>query len=111
MSADKEGNEELVAVSDGYRTSIVTWEETLLNLKRRGLKKVPDSPLPMADWATVRPLPRSFLKSGSNDAESIRPQISSISFPKTCSQRRRRTSMTCTGLKTNNQHWQPTIIL
>jgi transposase-like protein len=41
MGADKEGNKGLVAVSDGYRESAVSWKETLLDLKRRGLQKGP----------------------------------------------------------------------
>lgn len=41
MGADKEGNKELVAVSDGYRESTISWKETLLDLKRRGLQSGP----------------------------------------------------------------------
>jgi transposase-like protein len=37
MGADKQGNKELVAVSDGYRESKLSWREILLDLKRRGL--------------------------------------------------------------------------
>lgn len=38
IGADKHGNKELVAVSDGYRESKISWKEILLDLKRRGLE-------------------------------------------------------------------------
>lgn len=41
MGADKAGNKELVAVIDGYRESTISWKDTLLDLKRRGLKQGP----------------------------------------------------------------------
>jgi putative transposase len=41
IGADKEGNKELVVVSDGYRESAISWKETLLDLKRRGLQRGP----------------------------------------------------------------------
>jgi len=37
MAADKYGNKELLAVSDGYRESKISWKELLLDLKARGL--------------------------------------------------------------------------
>ena len=37
MGADEHGNKELVAVSDGYRESTASWQEMLLDLRRRGL--------------------------------------------------------------------------
>jgi putative transposase len=37
IGADKHGNKELVAVSDGYRESKISWKEILFDLKRRGL--------------------------------------------------------------------------
>lgn len=37
MAADKYGNKELVAVTDGYRESTIGWKELLLDLKARGL--------------------------------------------------------------------------
>jgi len=37
MAADKYGNKELIAVSDGYRESKISWEEILLDLRARGL--------------------------------------------------------------------------
>jgi len=37
IGADKYGNKELVAVSDGYRESKISWKEILLDLKQRGL--------------------------------------------------------------------------
>jgi len=37
IGADRYGNKELVAVSDGYRESKISWKEILLDLKRRGL--------------------------------------------------------------------------
>ena len=37
MAADEHGNKELVAVSDGYRESKISWRELLLDLKARGL--------------------------------------------------------------------------
>jgi len=56
MGADKGGNKELVAVSDGYRESTISWKETLLDLKRRGLQRGPH--LSIADgglgyWAAL----------------------------------------------------------
>jgi len=41
MGADADGNKELIAVSDGYRESKISWKELLLDLKRRGLKQGP----------------------------------------------------------------------
>jgi transposase-like protein len=41
MGADKAGNKELVAINDGYRESTISWRETLLDLKRRGLRHGP----------------------------------------------------------------------
>ena len=41
MGADTEGNKELIALSDGYRESKIAWQEMLLDLKERGLQKMP----------------------------------------------------------------------
>lgn len=41
IGADAEGNKELLAVSDGYRESTLSWKEMLLELKKRGLKESP----------------------------------------------------------------------
>lgn len=41
MGADKDGNKELVAVSDGYRESKLSWIEMLRDLKDRGLANGP----------------------------------------------------------------------
>ena len=41
IGADKNGNKELVAVSDGYRESKISWKEILLDLKQRGLSFAP----------------------------------------------------------------------
>jgi putative transposase len=41
MGADRAGNKELVAVSDGFRESKLSWKELLLDLKRRGLRRGP----------------------------------------------------------------------
>ena len=38
MGATREGKKELIAVSDGFRESTLSWKEILLDLKRRGLK-------------------------------------------------------------------------
>ena len=38
MAADRYGNKELLAVTDGYRESKIGWSEMLLDLKARGLK-------------------------------------------------------------------------
>lgn len=56
MGADQEGNKELVAVTDGYRESTISWKESLLDLKRRGLQRGPR--LSIADgglgyWAAI----------------------------------------------------------
>jgi len=42
MGADSAGNKELVAVSDGFRESKLSWKELLLDLKRRGLRQGPE---------------------------------------------------------------------
>ena len=41
MGADAQGREELIAISDGYRESKIAWREMLLDLKARGLQKMP----------------------------------------------------------------------
>ena len=41
IGADKYGKKELVAVSDGYRESKISWSEILLDLKQRGLNTPP----------------------------------------------------------------------
>jgi putative transposase len=41
MGADAQGNKELIAISDGYRESKISWREMLLDLKKRGLQKMP----------------------------------------------------------------------
>jgi putative transposase len=41
MGATKEGNKELIAVTDGHRESAESWRELLLDLKRRGLTVEP----------------------------------------------------------------------
>ena len=38
MGADKNGNKELIAVTDGYRESKIGWKELLLDIRKRGLK-------------------------------------------------------------------------
>src|SRR4030042_19210 len=38
MAADREGNKELLAITDGYRESTLSWSELLRELKHRGLK-------------------------------------------------------------------------
>jgi putative transposase len=57
MGADAKGKKELLAVSDGYRESKVSWREMLLDLKRRGLKE--GAKLAIGDgalgfWAALR---------------------------------------------------------
>jgi putative transposase len=42
MGADKEGNKELIAVSDGFRESKIAWKELLLDLRSRGLAVDPN---------------------------------------------------------------------
>jgi len=41
IGATKEGDKELLAVSDGYRESKLSWQEILRDLKARGLKQLP----------------------------------------------------------------------
>ncbi len=41
MGADSNGNKELLAVSDGYRESTVSWKEMLLGLKKQGMEESP----------------------------------------------------------------------
>ena len=56
MGADKHGNKELVAVSDGYRESKLSWREILLDLKKRGLTIAPKLAIgdgALAFWAAL----------------------------------------------------------
>jgi transposase-like protein len=41
MGADSDGNKELLAVSDGYRESTVSWKEMLLGLIKQGMEESP----------------------------------------------------------------------
>lgn len=41
MGVDSFGNKELLAVSDGFRESMQSWKELLLDVRSRGLKKAP----------------------------------------------------------------------
>jgi putative transposase len=41
IGVTESGTKELVAVSDGYRESVASWEEVLLNLRQRGLPTSP----------------------------------------------------------------------
>ena len=41
IGATKDGEKELLAVSDGYRESKLAWQEILRDLKNRGLKELP----------------------------------------------------------------------
>ena len=57
MGADEEGNKELLAVSDGYRESKVSWREIMLDLKRRGLQEGPKLAIgdgALGFWAALR---------------------------------------------------------
>ena len=53
MGANESGRKELLAISDGYRESKVSWREILLDLKRRGLKIGPK--LAVGDGRLLRP--------------------------------------------------------
>lgn len=56
IGADRDGNKELLAVEDGYRESKLAWKEILLDLKRRGLEKVPKLAIgdgALGFWAAV----------------------------------------------------------
>ena len=41
VAADATGKKELLAVSDGFRESKISWKDVLLSLKERGLKSYP----------------------------------------------------------------------
>lgn len=41
IGVTEHGRKELVAVEDGYRESIASWEELLVNLRQRGLQRAP----------------------------------------------------------------------
>ncbi len=41
IGADETGKKERIALSDGYRESTASWEETLLDLTQRGLTVPP----------------------------------------------------------------------
>lgn len=51
IGSDEKGNKEFIALSDGYRKSAASWEETLLDLTQRGLKQAPE--LAVGDGALV----------------------------------------------------------
>lgn len=42
IGSDETGKKELIAISDGYRESAASWEETLLDLTQRGLQIPPE---------------------------------------------------------------------
>ena len=42
IGSDAQGRKELIALSDGYRESAASWEETLLDLTQRGLNVAPE---------------------------------------------------------------------
>lgn len=42
IGSDEQGNKELIALSDGYRESAASWEETLRDLTQRGLCIAPE---------------------------------------------------------------------
>ena len=57
MGADAKGKKELLAVSDGYRESKVSWREMLLDLKRRGIQEGPKLAIgdgALGFWAALR---------------------------------------------------------
>jgi transposase-like protein len=41
MGATEEGKKELIAITDGYRESTQSWQELLLDVKKRGLSQAP----------------------------------------------------------------------
>jgi putative transposase len=57
MGADSKGKKELLAVSDGFRESKVSWREILLDLKRRGMAEGPRLAIgdgALGFWAALR---------------------------------------------------------
>ena len=42
MAVDSEGRKDLVAISDGYRESTISWKKMLLDLRARGPKEGPE---------------------------------------------------------------------
>jgi putative transposase len=57
MGADSKGKKELLAVSDGYRESKVSWREMLLDLKQRGMEEGPKLAIgdgALGFWAALR---------------------------------------------------------
>jgi transposase-like protein len=57
MGADAKGKKELLAVSDGYRESKVSWREMLLDLKDRGMEEGPKLAIgdgALGFWAALR---------------------------------------------------------
>ena len=57
MGATKDGKKELLAVQDGYRESEQSWNELLVDLKARGLKKGPKLAIgdgALGFWAALR---------------------------------------------------------
>jgi transposase-like protein len=57
MGADAKGKKELLAVSDGYRESKVSWREMLLDLKQRGIQEGPKLAIgdgALGFWAALR---------------------------------------------------------
>ncbi len=57
IGVDRDGNKELIAVSDGYRESVQSWKEVLLDLKGRGLTIEPKLAIgdgAMGFWSALR---------------------------------------------------------
>jgi transposase-like protein len=78
-----DGRKELVAVADGTRESTDDWAELLRDLRRRGMRApvvlVGDGALGL--WRALREV---FPRPGSNDAGSIKSEISSMRCPRAC---------------------------
>jgi putative transposase len=63
IAADAMGNKDILRLVDGYRESSQSWQELLLDLKRRGLKTGPD--LAVGDgalgfWKSSTRCPRAY---------------------------------------------------
>jgi putative transposase len=78
-----DGRKELVAVADGTRESTDDWAELLRDRRRRGMRApvvlVGDGALGL--WRALREV---FPRPGSNDAGSIKSEISSMRCPRAC---------------------------
>ena len=75
IGADETGKKELMALSDGYRESAASWEETLLDLTQRGLAIPPKLAVGEVHWVSGTPWAKPGLRLLNNGVGCIRPPM------------------------------------